>query len=163
MPRRKDCQHPTRHSNSASGARGDMSVALGLSHFLRDEFGVVNDPIRWLCPRCHSIETKAMQSRSISEIPGPRNSSNHKLSSDNPVEDEEDDDHTRESEENDGDSDEQSPIDDDVSITNSGDDVESMDEDPVDDADSLLYQQDEAMKKLSDLFKVLNLGPIHDR
>ena len=79
------------------------------------------------------------------------------------MEDEEDEDHTRESEEIDGDSDEQSPIDDDVSITNSGDDVEPMDEDPVDDADSLSYQQDEAMKKLSDLFKVLNLGPIHDR
>ena len=50
-----------------------------------------------------------------------------------------------------------------MSITNSGDDVESMDEDPVDDADSLTYPQDEAMKKLSIVFELLNLGPIHDR
>lgn len=104
-----------------------------------------------------------MQSKLTNEIPDHRNLNNCKLSSDQPVEDEEDNDNTRESEENDGDRDEQSSIDDDVSINNSGDDVESMDEDPVDDAESLPYQQDEAMKKLSAVFKLLNLGPIHDR
>jgi hypothetical protein len=164
MPRRKDCQHPTRHAKSASAARGDREVSLELSHFLRDQFGPVNDPIKWLCRRCHSSETKTMQSRSINETSDRRNLSNHKLSSDHPVEDEEDDDHTRESEDNDeDDEDEQSSIDDDMSITNSGDEIESMDEDPVDDAASLSYQQDEAMKKLSEVFKVLNLGPIHSR
>ena len=156
MPRRKHCQHPTRHSKSASGARGDMSVAPGLSHFLRDQLGAVNDPIRWLCPRCHSIETKAMQSRSTSESPDRQSSSNDKLPSDNPSKDEEDDDNIEVSEE-------QSSIDDDASMTNSRNDVESMDEDPVDDAESLSYRQDEAMKKLSNVFKLLNLGPIHDR
>ena len=163
MPRREDCQHPARHAKSASAARGDREVSLELSNFLRDQFGLVNDPIRWLCLRCHSSETKAMQSRSTIEIPGRRNSSNYKLSSDHLVEDEEDDGNTRESEENDGGSEEQSSIDDDVSMTNSGDDVESMDEDSVGDAHSLSYQQDEAMKKLSNVFKLLNLGPIHDR
>ena len=163
MPRRRYCQHPTRHEKSASAATGDREVSLELSHFLRDQFGTTNNPVRWLCPTCQSIETKAMQSRSTSESSDRRNSSNRKLSSDHPVEDEEDEDKTRESQENDGDSDEESSIDDDVSITNSGDDVESMDEDPVDDTDSLAYQQDEAMKKLSIVFKLLNLGPIHDR
>ena len=163
MPRRKDCQHPTRHAKSASAVRGDREVSLELSHFLRDQFGTIANPIRWLCPACHSIENKAMQSRSISDSHNRRNSSNHKLSSDHPVEDEEDDDNARESEENDGGSEEQSSIDDDMSMTKSEDDVVSMDEDPVHDADSLSYQQDEAMKKLSDVFKVLNLGPIHDK
>jgi hypothetical protein len=163
MPRRRYCQHPTRHEKSASAARGDMSVSLELSYFLRDEFGALNDAIRWLCPRCHSSETKAMQSRTTSETPGRRNSSNRKLSSDDPSKDEEDEDNMRESGEHDDDGEEESSIDDDVSMNNSGDDVESMDEDPVGDAESLSYQQDEAMKKLSDVFKVLNLGPIHDR
>ncbi|CAF0906466.1 unnamed protein product [Didymodactylos carnosus] len=104
-----------------------------------------------------------MWSRSTNETPDRRNLRNCKLSSDHPVEDEEDDKNTGESEESDGDSDEQSSNDDDVSITNSENDVESMDEEPVDDAESLSYQQDEAMKKLSHVFKLLNLGPIHDR
>ena len=147
MPRRKYCQHPTKHSEFASGARGDMSVSLELSYFLRDRFGAVNDPIRWLCPRCHSIETEAMQSRSAGEITDFRNSSSRKLSSDDPSKDEEDHNNIRESDENDGGSEEQSSIDDDVSMSNSGDDVESMDEDPVDDAESLSYQQAEVMKK----------------
>ena len=140
MPRRRYCQHPTRHEKSASGARGDREVSLELSHFLRDQFGTIDDPIRWLCPACHSVETKAMQSRSTSESHDRRNSSNHELSSDHPVEDEEDDDNTRELEENDGGSEEQSSIDDDVSMTNSENDVESMDDDPVDDAESLSYR-----------------------
>ena len=163
MPRRKYCQHPTKHSKSASGARGDMSVSLELSHFLRDQFGAVNDPIRWLCPRCHSTETKAMQSRSASEITDFRNSSNRKLSSNDPSNNEEDEDTIRESEEHDEDSEEQSSSDEDVSMSNSGDDVESMDDDPADEAHILSYQQEEAMKKLSNVFKLLNLGPIHDR
>ena len=163
MPRRKYCQHPTKHSESASGARGDMSVSLELSYLLRDRFGAVNDPIRWLCPRCHSIETEAMQSRSAGEITDFRNSSSRKLSSDVPSKDEEDDDNIRESEEHDEDNEEQSSTDEDVSMSNSGDDVESMDDDPADEAQILSYQQDEAMKKLSSVFKLLNLGPIHDR
>lgn len=163
MPRRKHCQHPNNHAKSAHAARGDRKVSRELSHFLREQFGSINDPIRWLCSRCQSSETKAMQSRSTSEAPVRRNLSNCKLSSDHASNDEEGDDNTRESEENDEDSEDQSSIDEDVSMTNSEDDVESMDEDPVDDADSLSYQQDEAMKKLSSVFKLLNLGPIHDR
>ena len=38
-----------------------------------------------------------------------------------------------------------------------------MDEYSVDDAESLSYQQYEAMKKLSTVFKLLYLGPIHDK
>ena len=163
MPRRRYCQHPTRHAKSASAARGDREVSLELSHFLRDQFGPVNGPIKWLCSRCQSSETTAMHSRSTSEAPARRNLSNCKLSSDHASNDAESDDNTRESEENDEDSEEQSSADEDVSMTNSGDDVESMDEDPVDDADSLPCQQDEAMKKLSNVFKLLNLGPIHDK
>ena len=153
MPRRKHCQHPNNHGKSAHAARGDREVSLELSHFLHEQFGSLNDPIRWLCSRCQSSETKAMQSRSTSEAPVRRNLSNCKLSSDHASNDAEGDDNTRESGEHD----------DDVSMNNSGDDVESMDEDPVGDAESLSYQQDEAMKKLSDVFKVLTLDPIHDR
>ena len=163
MPRRKYCQHPPRHEKSASAARGDREVSLDLSNFLRDQFGPVNDPIRWLCRRCHSSETKAMHSSSTSEGPDRRSSGNRKLPSDHLSKDEDDDVNIRESEENDEDSEEQSSTDDNVSTTNSGDDVESMDEDPVDDAESLSYRQDEAMKKLSSVVKLLTLGPIHDR
>lgn len=104
-----------------------------------------------------------MQSRSTSEVSSSRKSSHRNLSSDHPVEDEEEYEKTRESQENDGDSEELSSMDDDPPMTNIMDDVESMDEDSVDETDSLSYQQDEAMKKLSNVFKLLNLEPIHDR
>ena len=32
------------NAKSAGGARGEMSVSLELSHFLRGQFGAVNDP-----------------------------------------------------------------------------------------------------------------------
>jgi hypothetical protein len=104
-----------------------------------------------------------MQSRSASEITVFRHSSNRKLSSNDPSKDEEDEDNIRESEEHYEDSEERSSTDEDVSMSNSGDDVESMDDDPADEAHILSYQQHEAMKKLSSVFQLLNLDPIHDR
>ena len=162
MPRRKSCQHPTRHANSSRDARGDMAVSLALSEFLREQYDTDSDRVSWLCPRCHSIETKEMTSKSPDEDLGRQNSLNQRSSPTTSSIDDEDNHDTGEKEE-------QSSMDDDdddyenVPESDREGDAESMEGDQMDGDYHFVYLQQQAMKKLSSIFKLLDIAPIHDK
>ena len=175
MPRPKYCQHPERHANSATGAKGVVPVCSELSTFLTSRYDGINARVRWLCPRCHAVELKEMK------IHQPMESSNSRSSSEDEstAEDLSSGDGDAISDEVDHDNDEDEG---DVQMDNGveakskddddGDDIlriadkvngpESMDEE-LDDTYDLEYNQNEAMEKLSTIFKLLNIDPIHDK
>jgi hypothetical protein len=177
MPRRKCCQHPTRHANSASSAKGTIPVSSQLSKFLISQYDLTDTHIRWLCPKCHSFETKDMENYEPMETTGSRSSSDNQSVRENSHT--EDDDSIQEGEIDydnqedkdhdytDSDMEDESMDDDDnddhLCMNDDEDDPESMDDEPEDDSHDLAYQQKEAMKKLSTIFQLLNIAPIHDK
>lgn len=174
MPRPKYCQHPERHANSAIGAKGVVPVCSELSTFLLSRYDGIDVRVRWLCPRCHAVELKEMK------IHQPMESSNSRSSSEDESTAEDlssgDDDEISDEVDHDNDKDEgdvqmdngseaQSKDDDDDDPLRTDDrenDPESMDEES-DDTYDLEYHQNEAMEKLSTIFKLLNIDPIHDK
>jgi hypothetical protein len=172
MPRPKYCQHPERHANSATGAKGVVPVYSDLSTFLASRYDGIDVRVRWLCPRCHAVELKEMK------IHQPMESSNSRSSSEDESTAEDlssgDDDEISDEVDHDNDEDEgdvqmdngaeaESKDDDDPSrIDDKENDPESMDEE-LDDTYDLEYHQNEAMEKLSTIFKLLNIDPIHDK
>jgi hypothetical protein len=166
MPRQKCCQHPTRHEDSASVAKGTMTVSLELAKFLQNQYNLADNYIRWLCPNCHSSEIKTMRKHRSTKDHDDQTSSNNESLSENSSNDDQDDE-SEECEENEEDEDEdQCEMDDDNgerSIAADNDDPESMDDEAGNDFHDLVFQQNQAVEKLSSIFQLLNISPIHDR
>lgn len=115
--------------------------------------------IRWLCPRCNAIEVEAMKNKSPAESLGHRNSMNQRSLTASSTPDDEDNQGTRETEDRSSMSDDQ----DNVPEPDADSDAESMDDDQSESTYRLICLQQEAMKKLSSVFKLLNITPIHDK
>lgn len=177
MPRPKYCQHPERHANSATGAKGVVPVCSELSTFLASRYDGIDVRVRWLCPRCHAVEWREMKIHQPMESSNSPSSSEDEsttedLSSgdDDAISDEVD--HDEDEDEDEGDvrmenGAEAESKDDDCDdeillIDDKENDPESMDEE-LDDTYDLEYHQNEAMEKLSIIFKLLNIDPIHDK
>ena len=169
MPRRKYCQHPTRHAMSASAAEGSRPVSLKLSMVLTSRYDINDTRIRWLCPRCYTFESNEMKIHHPMQAYNNRSSSDHEFSAENDAASDDDDDDetddkvscdTEEYEDN-------NYINDDLRTMtkDNGEEtnVESMDEGPGDVPCDLEYHQNEAMEKLSTTFRLLNMDPIHDK
>ena len=170
MPRRKCCEHPTRHANSTSAPKGLIPVSAQLLTFLASRYSVPDIGVRWLCPRCHTSESKEMKNQRTMETNDHHSSSGNDLSTGkSSIDDDNDEINNQE--------------DDDLSVDNAmegesingGDDdgrsftndeetgSESMDEEPGNIPYDLAHQQDEAMQKLSSIFQLFNINPIHDK
>jgi hypothetical protein len=123
MQRQKCCQHPTAHKKFAGVAKGNMPVSLELAKFLRNQYNLAGNYIRWLCSNCHSSETKPMRThRSTKDHDGQTSSNNESVSENSSNDDQEDE--PEESEED--------------------DDPESMDDEAVNDLHDLVFQQNQA-------------------
>ncbi|CAF2103581.1 unnamed protein product [Rotaria magnacalcarata] len=68
MPKRKYCEHPTKHANSTRVRKGVVQVSPHLSRFLIPRYDATDDLICWFCPRCHAFEWKEMMTRSLMEL-----------------------------------------------------------------------------------------------
>ena len=178
MPKRKCCEHPIKHANSARVANGTMVVSSQLSKFLVSRYKTIKTRIHWLCPRCHVFESKEMMTQQQAMM------SDNEVSSDDDdggdammVEvcdncgtnddshateesSEEDDDAQmdsglmNESNENDHDS---------LDMGENSTDCESMDEEEGGVSYEHEYRKNEAMEQLSAVFELLKIEPIHDK
>ena len=196
MPRRKCCQHPTRHAKSTSEARVLNVVSLELSMFLTSRYDVTVSRFRWLCPRCHTFESKEMKNHQAMKTTNDRSpnadeSMEEDFDSDEDDQDNEDDQEDQDDQGDEDDQDDQDDIekeapcddeqdegssfmndgmeteskddDDSQCMTDGETDPESMDEELGDVSYDLEYQQNEAMEKLSTIFRFLNIDPVHDK
>jgi hypothetical protein len=159
MPRRQSCQHPTRHSIFGRGARGEVSVSSKLLKFLLARYEVTDERINWLCTKCHVFERKKMEDQESMMVVESRTSSDDEsISHDSNAEDDKEDEENEYDEEEQEQEDEEDDYMDDDQIS-----AESMDDEPDDDSHDLEYRQSEAMEKLSTIFQLLNITPIHDK
>ena len=155
MPRRKFCEHPTRHIDSLNAPKIQRPVSLRLDQFMRDRYGLGDVNVSGLCAKCHAFESKQMAEDGMMDVE-ENISSNDDMSND----DEEEQDEEKE-EDDDYDDDNNNEDNDDIS-----DEEENSNEDESSDDDSLhelTYQQEEAMETLSNVFRMLNMSPIHDQ
>lgn len=60
MPKRKCCEHPTKHADSVLIPKGIIAASLQLSKFLVSRYYMTKTKPRWLCPRCHAFESNQM-------------------------------------------------------------------------------------------------------
>ncbi|CAF2977178.1 unnamed protein product [Rotaria sp. Silwood2] len=135
MPRRKFCEYPTRHIDSLNAPKIQRPVSLRLDQFMRDRYGLGDVNVSGLCAKFHAFESKQMAEDGMMDVE-ENISSNDDMSND----DEEEQDEEKEEE-------------------NSNED-ESSDDDSL---HELTYQQEEAMETLSNVFRMLNMSPIHDQ
>lgn len=176
MPRRKICEHPTKHKKSARVPKGIVAVSSELSKFLISEYDVAYIRIRWLCLTCHAFESKKMMThQSMGFNDNESSSDDEAMTEVSPDNDDKNDDVAVNMEFNDlnekeeenlhmdsgiiaeSNDDDESPRDDETT------DPESMDEDTCHAFYELEHQKEEAMKQLSNIFQLLNISPIHDR
>ena len=134
MPRRNSCQPPTQHIESSRAPIGQSRVSLQLSKVIRDQYDLGETKITMLCSRCRTLETKNMKEDESMEI-----------------------------EENYDSSDEEEKVE-----YGDGGDNDNHDDDSDDDSDDdtlyeLTLEQKEAMKKLSTIFRILNIDLNHDK
>jgi hypothetical protein len=175
MPRRKCCQHPTRHANSAFGAKGEIPVCSQLSQFLINRYDLMDIRIRWLCQNSHTLETKEMKSHQSMETTDSSSSSDNESIAEKTNTDDDDSNHEEtgydnqkdeghsymETDTEDGPMSDNDDDEDDSHVNN--DDHESMDDESDDVLHHVAYQQNEAMDKLSIIFQLFNIAPIHDK
>lgn len=148
MPRKKLCEHPTRHLNFFSPPKVQRRVPSRLNQFLRSRYELDDTSVSGLCAKCFALENAAMNEN---EIMDTEEQTNFNDDSSHDDDEENNANGTREEQNYIGDSsDEQS---DDIDDEQSGDD--SFYE--------ITHQQQEAMATLSNIFKMLNVDPIHDR
>ena len=167
MPKIKYCQHPTRHITSKSIAKGGKAVSLKLSTFLMSQYDIADTRIRWLCPRCHMLESNEMKIRQPMQINNNRTPTDDESTAEDTSSDENDDEegieevsYDNEEEEDNNYSNEDMETetkDSDEENDDEENDDESMDEDSGDVSDDLEYHQNEAMEKLSTIFRLLNI------
>ncbi|CAF1544040.1 unnamed protein product [Adineta ricciae] len=176
MPRRKYCEHPIKHEKSARVPKGVVAVSSQLSNFLIAQYDVADTRIRWLCPTCHASESKKMMTHQSSELNDDESSSddafmiesspvNDQKKDDDAVNVEFDDLNVEEKENPHMDSGiiDESNDDDESPCADGTTDPESMDEDTCHAVYELEHQKEKAMEELSNIFKLLNIDPIHDR
>ncbi|CAF1339127.1 unnamed protein product [Didymodactylos carnosus] len=143
MPRRKCCEHPTRHIDSPGEPKVQRSVSLRLDRFMRDWYDLGDVNVSGLCAKCRAFESKQMaedEAMDVEETISPK---------DDMFNDDEQDEEKKEE-------------DDDYDDDNN----DICDEDENSDDDSLhelTYQQQEAMETLSNVFQMLNMSLIHDQ
>ena len=173
MPRRKYCEHPTRHSLSLSPPKAQRSVSSRLDKFIRHRYDRDHAKIVELCAKCYAFENQQMVEDEAMEMEKDI-SSNDDIS-----EADEQEENVTEEEESDSNAtnDEESNNIDDGKETDDNDneeeeeeeeeeEVEEEDDDDDDDDDSfheLIYKQQQAFEPLSSIFRMLNVSPIHDR
>ena len=68
MPRRKSCEHPIKHEKSGCVSKGVKAVSSKLSKFLISQYDVPYTQICWLCPRCHTFESKKMMTHQSEKL-----------------------------------------------------------------------------------------------
>ncbi|CAF3121555.1 unnamed protein product [Rotaria socialis] len=56
MPKRKYCEHPTKHANPTRVPEEVVFVSTRLSMFLISRYDTADHQIHWLCPTCHAFE-----------------------------------------------------------------------------------------------------------
>lgn len=148
MPRKKICEHPTRHLNSPGPPKVQRSVPSRLNQFMRDRYDLDDTNVTGLCAKCFAFENREMKENDTMNIEEQANCN------DGSCDENQEDDNGNEIGEQQNDSDRSSNEQrDDVDDEGSGDD--SFYE--------LTYQQQRAMETLSKVFQMLNIDPIHDR
>lgn len=193
MPKRKCCEHPVKHANSARAPKGIMAVSLQLSEFLVSRYNMIETRTRWLCPRCHAFESKEMTAYQEVQM------NDDEVSSDDGDDDDammvevldncgtNDEDHATEEQEQEQEDekeqeDEEEQAEEDNAQMDSGymneskenyhdsldmdeksTDCESMDEEEGTVSYEQEYQKDEAVKQLSAVFQLLKIKPVHDK
>ena len=177
MPKRKYCEHPTKHANATRVLKGVVSVSLHLSVFLISRYDAADDRIRWLCPRCHAFEWKEMMTRQLMELSDNESPlENEAMAEDSIVRGDKNDDAINVEFNDLNEEEEQNPPVDSAIIAESkddGDNLSCMDDETADHESideeigyvsyELQYQKDKVMEQLSTIFKLLNIDPIHDK
>ena len=144
---------------STSKPKGLRAVSSKLSMFLTSRYDITETRIHWLCPRCHTLESKEMNNRTM-EMDTDRNDDDDESMTEDIDSDENDSDNDFEGENNNYiDKEIEGTPEDSDEVTDS----ELMDEEPGDVLFDLEYRQNEAMEKLSTVFRLFNLDPIHDK
>ncbi|CAF3344285.1 unnamed protein product [Rotaria sp. Silwood2] len=156
MPR-NCCQHPTRHAMSTSKPKELRAVSSKLSMFLTSRYNIIDTRIHWLCPRCHTLESKEMNNQTM-DMDTDRSDNDDGSMTEDTASDENDNDLEGENNGYINEEIEGAPEDSDDET-----DSESMDEEPGDVSFDLEYRQNEAMEKLSTVFRLFNIDPIHDK
>ena len=146
MPRKKICQHPTRHLASLSPPTAQRLVFSRLNKFMHDRYDLDDTKVTGLCAKCYAFEQQQMIEDEAMDIEEQTNSDTDVFNDDE--ENEVEQGRSDIADDNDEESD-------DVCNEKESDDDESFYE--------LTYQQEKAMKTLSSVFQILDVGPIHDR
>ncbi|CAF3709566.1 unnamed protein product, partial [Rotaria socialis] len=164
MPRPKYCQYPTRHAASTSGAKGVRVVSLKLSMFLISRYGITDTRVHWLCPRCHTLESSELKIHQPMRINNNRSLTDDGYTVEDISSGEDDDEEvsydTLEDEDNAYMND---SMEGDTKDNDEGTDAESMDEESDYVSYDLEYQKKKAIEKLSTIFRLLDIKPIHDK
>ncbi|CAF1686356.1 unnamed protein product, partial [Adineta ricciae] len=142
-----------------------------LSNFLISYYDVAHNRIRWLCPRCHTFESKKMmnhQSMKVNDDESSPINQNKNNDDDNDAVDMDVNELNEEEKQNShmdsgliaesDDDDDKSP-----QIDESPTDPESTNEGIDDVSYEFEYKKDKAIEELSAVFKLLNIDPIRDR
>jgi hypothetical protein len=135
MPRRKFCEHPTRHIDFPNVPKIQRPVSFQLDQFVCDQYGLSDVNISGLCAKCHAFESKQMAENEAMDI-------EENISANDDMSNDDDYDNNNNNEDDDNISDEEE---------NSNED-ESSDDDSL---HELSYQQQEAMETLSNIFQML--------
>ena len=147
MLRKFFCEHPTRHISHLDAPKVQRSVSLRLATFIRDRYDLDDVNVNGLCAKCHALENKQMELDAAMDV-------DENINSNDDMSDYDEQEQNSEEEEDANDED----------CDNDDDDTTDQDENSGDDSlYELTYQQQEAMEKLSNVFRMLNLSPIHDQ
>ncbi|CAF3614030.1 unnamed protein product [Rotaria socialis] len=169
MPRPKYCQHPTRRATFTSGAKGVRAVSLKLSMSLISRYDITDTRVHWLCPRCHTLESSELKIHQPMQINNNRSLTDTEYTVEDISSGEDDDDEEDADEEISYDNleDEDVYMNDnmeaEIKDNDKETDAEPMDEESDDVSYDLEYHQNEAIEKLSTIFRLLNIKPIQDK
>ena len=132
------------------------------------QYDIADTRIRWLCPRCHMLESNEMKIRQPMQINNNRTPTDDESTAEDTSSDENDDEEgieevSYDNEENKDNSHANGNMETETNDDDDEVDDESMEEDSGDVFDDLEYHQNEAMEKLSTIFRLLNIDSIHDK
>ena len=142
---------------STSKPKGLRAVSSKLSMFLTSRYNIIDTRIHRLCPRCHTLESMEMNNQTM-DVDIDQSDNNDDSITEDTDSDENDNDLEGENNGYINEEIEGTPEDSDDET-----DSESMDEEPGDVSFDLEYRQNEAMEKLSTVFRLFNIDPIHDK
>lgn len=157
MPKRKICEHPTKHADSACVPKGTMAVPLEVSKFLVSRYNLTRTKVHWLCPRCRTFESKEMMNHQTVQM------------SDSEVSCEDDDDDVMMVElvNNSGTDDDDDDNEENDHCLQDMDKKSTNSELMEDEEDTVLYEENyrknKVVDELSSVFQLLNIELIHDK